>query len=236
MGELSDIRARILLVEDDDQVAMTTCALLESSGFRVDRAPDGVKGLHMAIVGNHDAIVLDVVLPGLSGIELCGKLRKEAKKATPVLMLSVRSSTDDKVDGLWTGADDYLTKPFEARELVARLSSLIRRDRRQVSTEVLTVNDLKLETQTQRATRAGRELTLSPICLKLLTILMRESPHIVKRRDLEREVWGGAMPESDTLRSHLYNLRQVIDKPFDAPLLHTIHSSGYRIADLRTTH
>lgn len=234
MGETSECHARILLVEDDELVATTVGALLESRGYHVDRASDGVRGLHLAIVGDYDAIVLDVVLPRLDGMELCRKLRKDARIATPVLMLSVRGSTEDKIDGLWTGADDYLAKPFAAKELLARLSALIRRDRRQASAEVLVVGDLMLETRTLRATRAGCELTLSPICLKLLTILMRESPHIVKRRDLEREVWGGEMPESDTLRSHLYNLRQVIDKPFDPPLLHTIHSAGYRMADLTT--
>ncbi len=234
MGETSELPPRILLVEDDDQVATTIGAMLESSGYRVDRAGEGLRGLHLAIVGDYDAIVLDVLLPGLDGMELCRKLRKDARKATPVLMLSVRGSTDDKIDGLWIGADDYLAKPFAAKELLARLSALIRRDRRPVSTEVLVVNDLKLETRTLRATRAGCELALSPICLKLLTILMRESPHVVKRADLEREVWGAELPGSDTLRSHLYNLRQVIDKPFDPPLLHTIHAAGYRIADLTT--
>jgi len=232
--DTNDHLGRILLVEDDEQVAVTTKILLEESGYRVDLAAEGVVGLHMAIVEEYDAIVLDVMLPGLDGLTLCHKLRKEARKSTPILMLSVRNSTDDKISGLWTGADDYLAKPFEVRELEARLSALIRRERRQVSEDILTVSDLKLETQTLRLTRGGRELSLSPICLKLLTILMRESPHLVKRRDLERQVWGGVMPDSDTLRSHLYNLRQVIDKPFSAPLLHTIHSAGYRLVDLES--
>jgi DNA-binding response OmpR family regulator len=110
--------------------------------------------------------------------------------------------------------------------------ALIRRDRRQVSAEVLRVADLVLDTATLRATRAEQELQLSPIGLKLLQILMRESPRVVSRRDIEREVWGDLLPDSDTLRSHLYNLRRAIDKPFDKPLLHTIHSAGYRLADL----
>ncbi|MBD8882340.1 MULTISPECIES: response regulator transcription factor [Rhodanobacter] len=232
--DTSDYLGRILLVEDDEQVALTTQILLERAGYRVDRAAEGVLGLHMAIVDDYDAIVLDVMLPRLDGLSLCSKLRKEARKATPILMLSVRNSTDDKISGLGTGADDYLAKPFESRELEARLLALIRRERRQVFENILIVSDLKLETQTLRLTRGGRELSLSPICLKLLTILMRESPHVVKRRDLERQVWGGVMPDSDTLRSHLYNLRQVIDKPFDLPLLHTIHSAGYRLANLES--
>jgi DNA-binding response OmpR family regulator len=101
-----------------------------------------------------------------------------------------------------------------------------------VSTEVLTVGDMTLDTATLRLTRGGQELTVSPIGLKLLAILMRESPRVVSRRDIEREIWGDTLPDSDTLRSHLYNLRRVIDKPFGRPLLHTIHSAGYRLADL----
>ena len=112
------------------------------------------------------------------------------------------------------------------------MRALIRRDRRQVSSEVLRVGDLVLDTATLRLTRAGLELQISPIGLKLLTILMRESPRVVSRQDIEREIWGDGLPDSDTLRSHLYNLRKVIDKPFQRPLLHTIHSAGYRLAAL----
>jgi DNA-binding response OmpR family regulator len=149
-------------------------------------------------------------------------------------MLTARDTVEDKLVGLDAGADDYLVKPFEIRELEARIRSLIRRDRRQVSTEVLRVGDLVLDTATLRVTRGGKDLPLSPIGVKLLTILMRESPRVVSRRDIEREVWGDLLPDSDTLRSHLYNLRKVIDKPFTRQLLHTIHSAGYRLADLDT--
>jgi DNA-binding response OmpR family regulator len=147
-------------------------------------------------------------------------------------MLTARDTLEDKLIGLDAGADDYLVKPFEIRELEARVRALIRRDRRQVSAEVLRVGDLVLDTATLRLQRAGKDLAISPIGLKLLTILMRESPRVVSRRDIEREVWGDLLPDSDTLRSHLYNLRKVIDKPFAKPLLHTIHSAGYRLADL----
>jgi DNA-binding response OmpR family regulator len=178
--------------------------------------------------------VLDLMLPRLDGLELCRKLRQEAKKSTPVLMLTARDTLDDKIRGLEAGGDDYLVKPFALQELEARVRALIRRDRRQVSAEVLRVGDLVLDTATLRATRNGQELQLSPIGLRLLTILMRESPRVVSRRDIEREIWGDALPDSDTLRSHLYNLRKVIDKPFRTSLLHTIHSAGYRLAELET--
>jgi len=110
--------------------------------------------------------------------------------------------------------------------------ALIRRDRRQVSTEVLKIADLVLDTASMRVTRGGGELQLSPIGLRLLTILMRESPRVVTRRDIEREIWGDGLPDSDTLRSHLYNLRKAIDRPFEKQLLHTVQTAGYRIADL----
>ncbi len=222
----------ILLIEDNRNISEMVGEYLERRGYSLDYAADGLTGLHLAVTNSYDVIVLDLMLPGLDGLELCRKLRQEGKRATPVLMLTARDTLDDKLKGLDAGADDYLVKPFAIQELEARIRALMRRDRRQVSAEVLKVGDLVLDTATLRVTRGGRELSLSPIGLKLLTILMRESPRVVSRRDIEREIWGDQLPDSDTLRSHLYNLRKVIDKPFDRPLLHTIHSAGYRIADL----
>ena len=232
MAVQEDSLGLVLLVEDNRGIAEMVGEFLERRGYSVDYASDGITGLRLAIAEPYDVIVLDLMLPGMDGLDLCRRLRNEAKKSTPVLMLTARDTLDDKLVGLDAGADDYLVKPFEIRELEARIRALIRRDRRQVSTEVLRVSDLVLDTATLRATRDGRDLMLSPIGLKLLTILMRESPRVVSRRDIEREVWGDLLPDSDTLRSHLYTLRKVIDKPFAKQLLHTIHSAGYRLADL----
>jgi DNA-binding response OmpR family regulator len=222
----------ILLIEDNRAIAEMVGEFLERKGYSLDYAADGVTGLHLAVTNSYDVVILDLMLPGMDGIEVCRKMRGDAKRATPVLMLTARDTVEDKVNGLDAGADDYLVKPFELKELDARLRSLIRRDRRQVSQGVLKVGDLVLDSATLRLTRAGKDLLVSPIGLKLLTILMRESPRVVSRRDIEREVWGDMLPDSDTLRSHLYNLRKVIDKPFTRSLLHTIHSAGYRLADL----
>ena len=222
----------VLLVEDNRGIAEMVGEYLERRGYSVDYSQDGVTGLHLAISNSYDVIVLDLMLPGMDGVEVCRKLRQEAKKSTPVLMLTARDNLEDKVSGLDAGADDYLVKPFEVKELEARVRALIRRDRRLVSQEVLRVGDLVLDTATLRVTRNERDLAVSPIGLKLLQILMRESPRVVSRRDIEREIWGDMLPDSDTLRSHLYNLRKVIDKPFMRPLLHTVHSAGYRLADL----
>ncbi|SFS14013.1 DNA-binding response regulator, OmpR family, contains REC and winged-helix (wHTH) domain [Dyella sp. OK004] len=223
----------ILLIEDDRHVAEGIGEFLDIRGFTVDYSYDGIGGLHLAVTHGYDAIVLDRMLPDMDGLEVCRKLRKEARRSTPILMLAACGTLDDKLLGLEAGADDYLVQPFALRELEARIRALIRRDRRQVSTEILRVGDLTLEMGARHLQRGDQWLTVSPIGLKLLAILMRESPHIVSRQGLEREVWGDAPPNSDTLRTHIYHLRRVIDHPFDSPLLHTIQSAGYRMADLQ---
>jgi DNA-binding response OmpR family regulator len=222
----------VLLVEDNRNISEMVGEYLEGRGFEVDFAADGLDGYRLATENSYDVIVLDLMLPRMDGIEVCKRLREEARKSTPILMLTARDTLDEKLTGLSAGADDYLTKPFAIQELEARLRVLIRRERRQDGSEVVKVGELLLDTDSLRATRGGTELQLSPIALKLLTILMRESPRVVSRQDIEREIWGNSLPDSDTLRSHLYNLRKVIDKPFDKPLLHTVQSAGYRVADI----
>ena len=222
----------VLIIEDNRNISEMVGEYLESKGFEVDYAGDGLDGYRLAAENTYDVIILDLMLPRMDGLEVCRRLREEARKATPILMLTARDQLHEKLTGLSSGADDYLTKPFAIQELEARLRVLIRRERRQVGSEVLKVGDLVLDPASLRATRGGTELLLSPIGLKLLTILMRESPRVVSRQEIEREIWGNGLPDSDTLRSHLYNLRKVIDKPFDRPLLHTVQSAGYRVADL----
>jgi DNA-binding response OmpR family regulator len=222
----------ILLVEDNRQIAEMVGAFLERRGYSLDYAADGATGLNLAVYNSYDAIVLDLGLPGMDGLEVCRKLRCEARKAYPMLMLTARDTLEDKLAGLDAGADDYMVKPFEIRELDARLYALIRRDHRNVSNEKITVGDMTLDREALRVTRGGREIPVTPTGMKLLAILMRESPRAVRRQDIEREIWGDALPDSDTLRSHIYNLRQVIDRPFDRPLLHTMQSASYCVVDL----
>lgn len=229
-----DSAGRILLVEDNHHISEMVGEFLDRRGFDVEYATDGLEGLRLASENAYDAVVLDLMLPHIDGLEVCRRLRQEARKSTPVLLLTARDSVDDKVRGLEAGGDDYLVKPFAIQELEARVRALIRRERRQLAPAVLQVSDLRLDTDTLQVTRGGRDLQLSPIGLRLLTILLRESPRVVSRREIEREIWGESLPDSDTLRSHLYNLRRVIDKPFQRPLLHTIHSAGYRLAELET--
>jgi len=224
----------VLLVEDHVGIAESVADYLQQKGYAVDHAADGVTGLHLAVSNNYDVIIADVMLPGMDGIAMCRKLRDEARKDTPLLMLTARDTIEDKLAGLEAGADDYLVKPFEVRELEARIRAILRRQRGSVTAETLRVSDLVLDLSTMTVTRAGKQLKLMPIGIKLLAILMRASPKIVSRQQLEREVWGDLLPDSDTLRSHLYALRRVIDKQFDKPLLHTIPGIGFRLADADT--
>jgi DNA-binding response OmpR family regulator len=221
----------ILLVEDHNDIAEMVTAYFENLGFLVDYAADGVTGLHLAVSNNYDAIILDLMLPGMDGTDVCRKLRTEARRDTPVIMLTARDTIDDKITGLETGADDYLIKPFDIKELEARVRSLIRRHKGEIAKEIYTIGDLTVDTATLSVKRAGKELNMTPTGLKILTVLMRASPTVVSRREVERQVWGDILPDSDTLRSHLYNLRKVIDKPFDKQLLQTIQGSGYKIVD-----
>lgn len=221
----------LLLVEDHQDIAEMVYDYLEGRGYTMDYAADGVTGMHLAVTNPYDVIILDLMLPGIDGLELCRKVRTEARRATPILMLTARDTLQDKITGLDFGADDYVVKPFEIAELEARVRALIRRQRREVSAEILTVGDLTLDTGTLEVRRSGTELSLSPIGLKILTILMRASPRLVSRSDIEREIWGDMLPDSDTLRSHLYNLRKVVDRPFSKQLLYTIQGAGYRLVD-----
>ncbi len=221
----------ILLIEDNHDIAAMVGDHLESEGYEVDYAADGVTGLHLAVTESFDAIVLDLMLPGMDGMDLCRKFRQEAQRDTPILMLTARDTLEDKVAGLDAGADDYLVKPFEMEELDARLHAMLRRASGEMTQQQLRVADLTVNTGTWEVQRRGQSLTLTPIGLKLLTAMMKVSPRVISRRDLERAVWEDIVPDSDALRSHLYNLRKVIDKPFDKPLLHTLQGLGYRLAD-----
>lgn len=186
-------------------------------------------GLHFAVSNVYDVVVLDLMLPGMDGIDVLQKLRTEAKQTTPILIISARDTLDDKLTGLDAGADDYLVKPFEIKELEARIRALVRRQRGIISPSVLQLGDVRLDTGTLVVKRAGIELKLTPIGLKLLTILMKASPKVVSRSELERQVWGDVLPDSDTLRSHMYNLRKILDRPFEHAMLQTVQSAGYRL-------
>lgn len=220
----------ILVIEDNPDLAANVCDFLEAKGHIVDAAGDGITGLHLAVTKNYDAIVLDIILPGMDGLTLCRKFREEAKRTTPVLMLTARDALDDRVAGLECGADDYVLKPFALRELEARLKALVRRSKSGMTSSVLQVGDLTFDPALVQVRRGERTISLPPTPLQLLETLMRAAPRVVKREQLERAVWGDTPPDSDALRSHMHTLRAAVDKPDEPALLHTLRGIGYRIA------
>jgi DNA-binding response OmpR family regulator len=227
---LRDVCIRVLVVEDNRDICENIGDYFGGRGHITDFAHDGISAMHLALTEPVDVIVLDLMLPGMDGLTFCQKLRCEAKCNTPVLMLTARDTLPDKLAGFDAGADDYLVKPFALEELHARVASLHRRSRTKTR-QLLSVADLTMDKQTLEVRRAGRRLFLNPACLKILERLMEASPAVVARADLETLLWRDDLPDSDALRSHLYKLRRAIDKPFDRPLLHTVHRIGYRLAD-----
>ncbi len=221
---------RILVIEDNHDILANVLDYLQLKGFGVDCAQDGLSGLHLATTGHYDLIVLDVMLPGMDGVQLCKRLREDGNNEVPILMLTARDALEDRLTGLQAGADDYLVKPFALSELVARIEAILRRTHGSRK-RCLAVADLRYDLDTLHVTRAGQPLKLNPIGLKLLEILMQKSPAVIRREALEEALWGDDCPDSDSLRSHIHQLRQVLDKPFANPLLHTMHGIGYRLAE-----
>ena len=220
----------ILLIEDNRDLSLNMFDYFEAKGHTLDLAADGLSGLHLAASNSYDAIILDLMLPGMDGLTLCQRLR-EGGKQTPVLMLTARDSLDDKIAGLEAGADDYVVKPFALREVEARLRALIRRAQTREGPAVLQVGDLSFDPTTLKVKRGERILELPPIPLRILEILMRNAPRVLPREQLERGIWGDSPPDSDALRAHLHILRSTVDGPTGKPLIKTLRGIGYQISD-----
>jgi len=220
---------KVLIIEDDTAIATNLYDYLEGRGFQVDVAATGAAGLKFALTGPWDAILLDLALPGMDGLTLCRKLREEAHRDTPVLMLTAKDTLDDKLAGFGHGADDYLVKPFSLKEVGARLDALVKRYRGQVALQELRCADLRLDLATLAVARAGRAIKLQPKCLHLLRLLMQSPGRVFGRAELEAEVWGEALPDSDTLRAHIYTLRRALTQRGETELIETVHGVGYRL-------
>lgn len=223
---------KVLVVEDNRDIAENIADFLEPLGFVLDFAADGLEGLRLLKQAPFDAIVLDVMLPGIDGFTLCRKLRGELQLNTPVIMLTARDQLEDKLTGFDAGVDDYLVKPFSVKELAARLNALGKRGVGTSETLQLQVADLTFDATTLQARRGGETLDLNPIQRKLLEHLLRNSHRVVPRAELETLIWQDDPPDTDILRSHIYSLRAIIDKPFPTRLLHTVHGSGYRLSEM----
>jgi DNA-binding response OmpR family regulator len=220
---------RVLIIEDDPAIATNLYDFLEARGHTVDAAGDGVTGLHLAVTGGFDAIVLDIGLPGIDGMSLCRKLREDAHNDTPVLVLTARDTLQDKLEGFARGADDYLVKPFALKEVEARLTALHKRRAGRVANQALTVGELVFDPKSVTVRLRGQEVRLPPKCVRLLETLMSQPDRVFRRRELETEVWGEEQETSDTLRSHMHVLRRELQRVGGYDPIKTIHGIGYRI-------
>ena len=225
---------RVLLIEDDRKAAKLLSKGLREEGFVVDVASTGEEGEEQAAINEYDVIVLDWLLPAKDGIAVCHSLRMR-DLSTPILMLTARDSLADRVKGLSTGADDYLTKPFAFAELLARIRALLRRSRSAQPT-VLRIGDLTLDPGSRRVTRAGVSITLTSKEFAILEVLMRSAGDIVSRTRLVERVWDEASEVLDNLVDvHLSHLRKKIDSGERPPLIHTIRGFGYRLGPPQST-
>ena len=220
----------ILLIEDNRDLATNLFDYFEARGYTMDLAGDGIPGLHLASTNKYDVIVLDLMLPSMDGLTMCKRLR-DAGKQTPILMLTARDSLEDKIAGLEAGADDYMVKPFSMREVEARLLALVRRSQVREGVNTLQVGDLIFNTGTLKVLRGERSIVLPPIALRFLEVLMRHSPRVLSREEVERAIWGDTPPDSDALRGHLHIMRNAVDKNTDKPLIKTLRGLGYQISD-----
>ncbi|MDQ7017026.1 MAG: response regulator transcription factor [Gammaproteobacteria bacterium] len=221
---------KILVIEDNPDILANMVDYLDEQGYLTDPAQDGISGLHFAVTRPYDLIILDLMLPGIDGLTLCKRLRNDAHIQTPIIMVTARDTLTDKLLGFESGADDYLVKPFSLVELEARIKAILKRGKNN-NNSLLSVADLSFNPQTFEVQRNQQPIKLNPIALKLLEALMRASPHVLKREQLEDEIWGDNPCDSDALKTHIHHLRQAIDKPFKYPLLHTIRKIGYRLAE-----
>ena len=218
---------RLLLVEDDKKIALFILNGLKEAGFAIDHITNGEDGLHMALTEPYDVAVIDLMLPKLDGLTLIEEMRKN-KVNTPVLILSAKRTVDDRVKGLKTGGDDYLTKPFAFSELLARVQALVRRASGISSPSSLTVDDLNLNLHTRKVDRAGQKIELQPLEFSLLEYLMRNAGQVVSKTMIMEHVWDyNFNPQTNVVEARICCLRDKIDRNFDKKLIHTIRGVGY---------
>ncbi len=221
---------KILLIEDEQRVASFIRKGLEEYNIQVAQAFDGVTGLNIALADSYDVIILDIVMPGMNGLELCRKLRDEHGDQTPLLMLTALGTTDDIVKGLTIGADDYLTKPFKFSELLARVYALARR--KTVVNRVLTVDDLKMDTKAMEVTRGGKRIELTAREFRLLEYLLLNKNQVVSRTYILENVWDiNHDLGTNVVEVYINYLRKKIDHDFPVPLIKTVVGMGYTIKD-----
>ena len=219
----------VMIVDDDREIRELAGNFLKKNGLAVTLAADGRQMRTLLESLSVDLIVLDIMMPGDDGLQLCRELRVGKHKATPVLMLTARDPVDDRVQGFALGADDYLVKPFSLKELDARIKALVRRAQGRQVQGTLVWEDLQVDTRAPQAWRQGRSINLTPTTHKLLLSLVRAAPDVVRKREAEYLLWGEAPPEGGALRTHMHDLRRQIDKNFTRALIETVHGIGWRL-------
>ncbi len=218
---------KILLIEDEPKVAAFIKKGLEEQAFEVDQAYDGLFGVKLALQNEYDLIILDIILPNMNGLEVCREIRKH-NTTVAILMLTALGTTDDKITGLDAGADDYLTKPFEFKELLARMRALTRRSNESSSTEKLSIADLEMDVVKKTVTRAGKPINLTAREFALLHYLLRNRERVVSRVDITEQVWETSFDTgSNVIDVYINFLRKKIDKDHPSKLIHTLVGMGY---------
>ncbi|MBW4570161.1 MAG: response regulator transcription factor [Tolypothrix carrinoi HA7290-LM1] len=221
---------RILLVDDEVELTDPLSRVLTREGYTVDAVYDGTNGSQLALSGNYDLLILDWMLPGKTGLEICQQLRRTGK-LTPVLFLTAKDTLDDRVEGLDAGADDYLVKPFELRELLARVRALLRRSgtETQTTTAKLTVADLELDSENQVAFRPGRIIELSEKESQLLQYFMENTGQLLTHAQIMQHLWSyDEQPSSNVIAALIRLLRRKIEVAGETQLIHTVYGKGYR--------
>ncbi len=218
----------VLLVEDNGDLAASVLDYLELQGFDCDYARRGDHALQLCQENNYEAMILDIMMPGIDGLHLCRELRAQGKNA-PIIFLTARDTLDDKLEGFEAGADDYLVKPFDLPELEARLKAISKR--RTANSTSLKVADLEANLDNHEVKRNNQRIDLSPACWKLLIALMQASPRVLSRQELESVLWKDSPPDSEALKSHMYTLRKQVDKPFDIHLIQTLRGVGVALRE-----
>jgi DNA-binding response OmpR family regulator len=218
----------LLLIEDNLTIASQLTQFFEGKDWHVDYAANGKLGIQLALAHPFDVVLLDLNLPDIDGFKVCMTIKQQAATYLPVLMLTARDAFEDKAEGYSLGADDYVTKPFDLRELALRCQALARRHQLHKN-QTLQVGELTIEPNQHTAYRQGKPLKLTNIGFNILLALAQAYPQAVSRSALIHQVWRDDPPDSDALKSHIYSLRHTLDKPFEDPMLTTITNVGYKL-------
>lgn len=219
---------KVLFIEDNDTIARQVGEFLANHRWDVDFAHNARLGIELALAHFYDVILLDLNLPDLDGLAVCEQIKAHTEVTPPILILTARDSFESKAAGFRRGADDYLTKPFDLRELVLRCEALARRHSLH-QPKTLTLGDLELDLRTKTATRQKIPLELTSVGFRVLELLVKCHPEPASRSYITHQLWGENPPESDALKSHIYALRKALDKPFAYPMLKTVMNAGFKL-------